>query len=405
MLLGGILLLAGACAPSDTAIRLEHPWRAMQTFAGVPGLDSPALWRDDRALWLAWPGPPDEPNLRLVALSGDSEAQPDAIRRLALGIRPTGVRLAALADRWSQLVWLEGRAEGGYALVGGTLGPSRQVERGPTDIADGPVLEFAAGTTPDGELLVLWSQTDGAETPVFATLIDGLGRPRAPVRLSPSGRFPALAFGPDDRLHAAWLEAGQGGVWSVRYLEAPRGPLRLFDALPGIMSTPVGVVRTGAGQMIDGLALGVDSRAVFLVWSLVVVNADGVHGAVSGLSFAQGAPAATRSLDFTALPAMLSVRWPVISDGPPLPDGVLLALSAGEPARPADRPLVVRLSREGILAFSPVLADSPAGSQAQGAIGPASLAHDAAGNLTLAWRVLRPDGTAALHVAARPAGR
>ena len=267
LLVVGMVLMACGCTPSKQPTRLIAPWREVQTFAGVPGIGSPALLRGDTDDWLAWPGAPDEPNLRLVQLLQKPAARPDAVQRLPLGIRPANVRLYALANHWIQLLWLEGRADGAQALTGGTLGPSHQVERGPTEISLGSVLEFAAASTPTGEVLALWTEAGSAETPLWATIIDGLGRPRAPVRLSASARFPTLDFGPDDRLHVAWLEAGQGGVWSVRYLEALPGPLRLLDALPGIASTPVGVVRTGMGQMVDGLALGVDSRSVFLVWS------------------------------------------------------------------------------------------------------------------------------------------
>jgi hypothetical protein len=390
-----VALLAACAGPADLA--LLPPWQIVYSVAPVTPLASPALLVDGSQRLLAWPGDLRTPNIRLLELPDAGAPAPEPIP-LPLGIRPGAVSIHPQAGGWRQLFWLDEREDGRAMLVGGTLDPIGEVQRGPTPISAGPVLEYVAVPAPAGEVRVFWVELEGERAVLKTALVDSIGRPRPVTRLADAARHPAAALDESGGLHLAWLEPTPGRLWNVQYAYFPGG--QVPDS--AIERLPVGVIRLNQTQALETLALAVDRSHVYAMWGLVTVTAGedgGVRGAVGGLVFARESGQSARTLALDALTSV-SGRWPVAARGHFAPEGAWFGLSVRDAGAPPLRPLIMRVTAEGIAALLPVVADTPAGPP----IGPLALQADQEGGLHLAWAGVRPDGSGAIHYVTRSGG-
>jgi hypothetical protein len=379
-----MLLILGVCVIGGctAAGGLASPWQLRRTITGVTPQEQAALWVDEHQRLIAWPGDPTMPNIRLLETS-----QTDP-RPLPLGIRPGPVSLYPLSSGNFQLLWIDWARPGEGHLVGGTLDPTLEVQRGPTDITTRPVLEFSAAPTPQGELAVFWNEIGQTTTPIYTVPIDSLGRPRSSVQITASGRYPSAAYDRHGDLHLAWLEPGAGHLWTVHYATFPNGDIPKSGVDASVV--PVGVIRLETGQALDSFVLGVDASQVYLLWGTISVSG-GVQGALAGLTFPIGQDEAAHTLRLD-MPRAASLRWPAVARGQPAAsaDGLAVSLTAN-----GNEPQVLLLSPHGIDWLESVSADPSS------LVGKTALCLDAANRLHLIWSALQPNGQATIYYAVR----
>ncbi len=372
------------------------PWHVLQTLTLPTLQDGVSLWisrassRIPAAMLLMWPGDPSMPNLRLWEANRLAAPKP-----LPLGIRPGQVSLYPLADNYYQILWLDQVLPGQSRFVGGTFGADREVTRGPTEIARQPVLEYAAAPTPQGDLIAVWSEVAASGTPIYATTIDSIGRPREPLLIAANGRFPSAAFSANGDLYVAWLEPGS--IWTVYYAVFPSGKLKV-----GLNPASAGVFKLESSQIIEHFQIGIDAERVYCLWSILTINQSALSGQLAGLTFTLGDTKQTQTLDLhlpvsAGLPTDTSLRGLSLARGNATSDGLIAAVVAHSPASQQipDRPLILSIGPKGIAAVQTVTQGIPG----DGPITRLSLFVDAEGTLSLVWGVMRADGTNALYLA------
>jgi len=374
-----------ACNLSASPDYWVSPWRLARSIRPTTAVDGVSLWestnRSNAESLLIWPGDPSMPNLRLWNFNADPTPLP-------LGIRPGQVTLYPLAGGNYQVLWLDQTLPGQSQLVGGTFGADHEVTRGPTEIARHPVIEYYAVPTPGGDLIAVWSEAGTPLTPIYATLIDSIGRPREPILLARNGRHPSAVFAPGGDLHIGWLEPGS--IWTVNDLVLPGGTLRT-----GLSPASVGVFKLDASQSVDDFLLGADTQRIYCLWKITTVTSTAISSQLSGLSFAFGDSKQSKSIDLR-LPLFgnLSLRALTLARGNSATGGLIAAVSVYS-AETLERPLILTITENGITSTQFVTRGIPG----DGPIRQLSLSLRADGLLTLSWSVIQADGSSVIYVA------
>ncbi|MBE7513623.1 MAG: hypothetical protein HS103_12520 [Anaerolineales bacterium] len=368
------------CAPSNETLPLAPGWQLIgQTETSAP-VDSPALSLGvGNAMRILWFGEPTMPNLRLW----DGLTAPHL---LPLGITPERLSAYPLDKGWLQLLWIDQSPYGEGALVGGTLDAVGSVQRGPTAISTGAVIEYAAAAAPDGSLRVVWSERSGSRSRLLATTIDGLGRPRPTVLIAAAGRFPALTFDSRGNLHFVWLEQGVGAVWTVRYVRLSGG---VFPTVALAQSDPIAVFETSPGSTPESIAVQSDLDQVYALWVVAVV---GAGGDIQGVRFPLEDSARVQAIAASgwALEGLGGVSGGRLAGGA-LFSGRGYALGGTRYALPRI-PIILSVGTDGAVTATPLLK-----SESADLIGGVSAALDGEGRLHAAWSALSAAGVAHVY--------
>jgi hypothetical protein len=371
--------IAGCAAnPIDTL----PPWTILRVINDVPPQEQVALTLHKNGVWLAWPGDATMPNLRLVEATTPTDP---AV--LPLGITPRALSLYSMADGWMQFLWLDQKLPGEFFLVGGTLNKDGTLERGPTEISNEPALHYNAVRTPIGEVIAFWVRAGSGPTPIYAQVIDSLGRPHQALQIASSGHYPAAAFDQKGDLHLAWLDAGP--PWAIHYATFPGGKLTVPE------STTIGIIPVEPGQALEQFTMGLDETHIYCLWGVVRVGEE-MTGTVSALIFPRGNPISTRTF-VVNIPDVISVRWPTV------PVRVMQTMNVGVIGSTQKGwegiPFVLTITPDGIMASNLIISRPVP-------ISRISIASDAEGNLHLAWAVYAENGISQIYYASnRPLAR
>jgi hypothetical protein len=381
-----LLVMLAACGanpplPPPTSPVIEGwPTQAQRSIDGPA--QHVAFIAEGGQAWQAWPGPPDQPNIRL-ANGPNTEA-----RLLPLGIAPRALSLWPLSNGWLQLLWLDQTLKGRSELVGGTLDAEGNLQRGPTSLARANVLEYTALADPNGDLLVVWAQSEGdLATALYAARIDGLGRPRAAVRLASDARFPALHLAGESGFLLAWVSTGS--VWAV---QATLLSWETFPDNTALNPTPVALAALKTGQTLSGLALSADSRSFYLLWEVLTAGSAGAGVANNGLIFPMVAIDDMRQSVSFSVPSPLALRGLAGVGGGRLRDGALFSGVADFAG--SNQAFVLTVGADGTTSRAAI------GSAVAGWLGNVSLWLSQSGKLQAVWSGLLASGESRLYWAA-----
>ncbi len=383
------LVISGCSAPAR--IEAAPPWRLLRIIPETTPQEQVALYlrpgqnQSAPVALLGWVSARrGEYNLPIRLVEGEGEPSSPG-----LGASPRRLSLHGLADGRVQLLWLDVVPPGETHLVGATLGAEGKLERGLNDLSKTPVVDYAAAPSPGGDLVVVWTEQGDGITPIYAQVIDGLGRPHTAVRVAANGRFPGAVVDSVGSLHLAWVEPGMSGLWTIRYavfaggqFEDSRGqaPTR---ALPG---APIGLITLGPSTALESFAFGLDSERAYCLWVTVGIGGDGrqIVGTLAGLTFPLGNSAETRSLTVDSGGA--SLRWPAFPARLASALFASLTVTRDENGELHSQPMLLPITPERVGPPQPVAALFP------GQIGETRLALDTDGYLHLTWASLRPTG-------------
>lgn len=381
-------IILASCATADGSTASHWPQqRITQQIIPQEGI---AHWLAGDTPMLAWIGDPARPNLRLHAVTDASDP-----RLLPLGITPRRLSAFALADGWTQLLWLDQTLPGETQLIGGTLNAAGEVERGPTEISLTRTVDYAAALTPASAVIVLWAtpmrtaQRD--RTAIYMQVIDKTGRPLPATKLTDNGAFPAVAFDGRGDLHLLWLHPLTSVSWSIMHTRIDgRADLARLDVADSA-ATIVGAVSLPPGSLLDSFRVGVDATHLYAVWSVLALgdapSAERDRAMLNAVTFPLDRPAAVRPLTLAA--GETGLRQPTFPSAPT--DSLYLAAIATAP-NGQRRPIILALTPTGSAVVEGVAGARPI-------IGRPSISIDTAGKLHLAWLDLDPDGTASLWYA------
>ena len=98
-------------------------------------------------------------------------------------------------------------------------------------------------------------------------IVDSLGRPNTPIKITGQADFTALAVDPNGGLHIAWLDPQPGNIWTVHYASYSGDPAILDSGAVLPADDVVGVIHLPADHLLLGFALGIDARNTYIIWS------------------------------------------------------------------------------------------------------------------------------------------
>ncbi|CAG1004760.1 hypothetical protein ANRL4_03473 [Anaerolineae bacterium] len=374
-----IVLFGGACAPQQPIVQLRHPWRLERVIESPTPVDRPALWADESTHLLLWAGEPTMPNIRLLL---PTQETPIA---LPLGIRPRRLSIYPLPDGWYQLLWLDQTLPDQAFLVGGTLNAAFEVHRGPTEIARGSVLEYVAVTSPDGMVVAFWTILEQGEPRLYGMRIDSLGRPRSPILIAETARFPAAAFDQAGDLRLVWAEPGAGRIWTVRSVKMLGGAL---ESAPALYPDQIALIPLNTQQTLEALTLALDSTQAYLIWGLAQAG-QGVSGRLEGMILAPDGR--TTSIP---LPQETNLRLPAGPTGGRLAQGAIFTVLMSQNSASPNAIGIITVRPNGGMELA-LITPSPL----PGVIGGVSAALLDSGKMRMGWSLLRPDGRTQLYEA------
>jgi len=372
-----LILVMNGC--SSAATTLNPPWRTLRAINNVTPHDQPALQLVGTTPLFAWPGDPAVTQLRLV----DTARSNDPVV-LPIGSTPRHVLLYPAGGSNLQILWLDETLPGESRLFSAILDANRAVERGPNLISNRPTQDYSATVMPAGDLVVFWMEANNG--PLYAQFIDTSGRPRPPLRLADSGRYPSAVYDQLGALHVAWVEPTTPRLWAIHYSA-------FKDGVPApVQGNVIGLIALENGNALESFGLGLDATHVYCLWGTVNLNnPDHTLGKVAGLLFPHGNSAATQTLTINV--PNVSLRWLAI---PPRQVNTLtigLTASAITENAPREYPVTVATTPTSIGAIQPVI------NERANVIGRTTLTSDANGDLHIAWTALRENGTASLYYA------
>ncbi|MCC7449766.1 MAG: hypothetical protein IT324_20265 [Anaerolineae bacterium] len=377
LLAGWLGVLLTGCGSTVTTV--YAPWRTWRAFSSVTPHDQPVLQLIGTTPLVAWPGDPVVTQLRLI----DASRSNDPIV-LPLGSTPRRVSLYPAGRSNLQILWLDETLPGESRLFSAILGVNRAVERGPNLISNRPTLDYSATLMPSGDLVVFWMEANNG--PLYAQFIDTSGRPRPPLRLADSGRYPTAAYDQRGALHVAWVEPTTPRLWAIHYSA-------FADGLPApVQGNVIGLITLDKGDALESFALGLDSTHVYCLWGTVNLNnLDRTWGKVAGLTFPFTNSAAIKTLTINA--PNVSLRW--LSLPPQQVNTLTIGLTASAVTEnvPHEYPVTVAITPTSIGGIQPVV------NEHANVIGKTTLTTDTNGNLYIAWTALRENGTAYLYYA------
>jgi hypothetical protein len=371
-----LIVFVNACNASPTP--LPNGWHVVRTVEHVTPQEQIALWIVNNRAALAWAGAPDLPNLQLA--QGDNPPL-----QLALGITPRQLTGMPLAHQWMQLLWLDQTMPGDVQLMGGTVDAAGELQRGPTAISNITTIEYAAVPTPFGGVAVLWSTPTRAGTAasaeVYLQLIDSEGRPLPAQRITPNGRFPALAYDLRGDLHVTWLASVDGRQWTLHH-SLLAATLDLTGAVVAdLPSSVIGAISLTADQSIDSICVTTDADTLYVLWSTLTI---GGSAEANGLRAPLPQPSAVQP--FTLTLAGNHVGQPSVAATPAASQYVSL-IAMDESGKRV--PVVGKLTATGDVELQS-LADAAM------VVSRPALATDDRGYLHLAWLRLEADGRSSL---------
>src|SRR5699024_9861829 len=135
--------------------------------------------------------------------------------------------------------------------------------------------------------------------------IDTSGRPRPPLRLADSGRYPSAVYDQRGALHVAWVEPTTPRLWAIHYSA-------FADGVPApVQGNVIGLITLEHNDALESFGLGLDAIHFYCLWGMVnLTNPDQALGEISGLTFPLANSAETKSLTINA--PNTSLRWPAL---------------------------------------------------------------------------------------------
>ncbi len=376
-----ILVITSGC--SGAAVTPYPSWRALRRIDKVTPHDQPALQLVGTTPIFAWPGDPAVPQLRLLDLNRASDPLV-----LPIGSTSRHVSLYPAAGSNLQILWLDETLPGESRLFSAILDANRNVERGPNVISNRPTLDYSATLMPSGDLVVLWMEAN--DGPLYAQFVDTDGRPRPPLRLADSGRYPAAVYDQRGTLHVAWVESSTPRLWAIHYSA-------FADGLPApVQGDVIGLITLEDNEALESFTLGLDSTNVYNLWGrLNLKRPDNPMGQVAGLTFPTANSAAIQTLTINA--PGLSLRWPAMPSRQVNALTIGLTASAITENPPREYPVSLAITPTSVGAITSIT------SERFNVMGKTTLIADSSGNLNVAWTALRDDGTASLfYTTTRP---
>lgn len=377
LLAGLLLVITNGCGGAGVA--LYPPWRTLRIINNATPHDQPALQLVGTMPLIAWPGDPAVPQLRVV-----DGARPNDPLTLPIGSTPRHVALYPADGSNLQFLWLDETLPGESRLFSAILDANRTLERGPNLISNRPTLDYNAAILPSGDLVVFWVEANNGL--LYAQFVDTSGRPRPPLRLADSGRYPSAVYDQRGTLHVAWVEPTTPRLWAIHYSAFANG-------VPApVQGNVIGLITLDNGDTMESFGLGLDSTHVYCLWDVVNLNnPERPFGKVAGLTFPLVNNTATQTLTINA--PNVSLRWPAV---PPQQVNTLtigLTVSAITENAPREFPATIAISPTSVGAIQPVI------NERANVIGKTTLTIDANGDLYMAWTALRANGTASLFYA------
>ncbi len=176
---------------------------------------------------------------------------------------PQWPRLLSDAEGGLHLFWIAGEKERGLYYVG--LDPAGEVVGEPLLLSP-PGVEVAyvdLTLGPEGEIEVFWSPAAHASPGIYHLTINPQGEvTRGNSLLLPEGIAPSLQVDQRGMVHLSWLQVSAYNARQVYY--APYDPKRAILKPP----TQVAEVVFMGGQAVEGPALGLDTKNVYIFWSV-----------------------------------------------------------------------------------------------------------------------------------------
>lgn len=264
--------LSACQPPTPDASGWQAPIRAAETSPQT----RPTLLIQRKTLIFAW----HDTTALNVARAGE---QP---KKLPLGHTPRQWMMYAGRDDQVQVLWLDQTTPDESRLFTALLAPDLTLRRGPTEVSNADTSDFAAAALPSGELQTLWvNRNAGAVPSLYAQRIDSQGRPQTAKQIAKDAVHPALTVDAGGNLHAAWLEAGAGSLWTIHYAQ-------YTDEIGTQPATQAGLIKLDAGFALESFVIGTDATHVYIIWGEADVT-EGFAGRVQALSFPMGDPTAT----------------------------------------------------------------------------------------------------------------
>lgn len=172
--------------------------------------------------------------------------------------QPREQRLIAALDGHVHLLWLDADEDGVTQLYSALLAtPALEVERGPTQISDGRVFNYAVAEDASGGVYVAYSGGHVGEPSLVLTGIDTQGRP-----------LPVL-----DRVRTAEMPTflWQGGQLRIFWIDRERAMIMVGSADGGRIGDVSPLVPTPflqpTARLID-LRAGADTSTLYLFWNV-----------------------------------------------------------------------------------------------------------------------------------------
>jgi hypothetical protein len=190
--------------------------------------------------------------------------------------QPREQRLIAGQGGRAHLLWLDVDEDGATHLYSALLvTPTLEVERGPTQISDGQVLDYAAAEDASGGVYVAYSGGHIGEPSLVLTGIDTQGRPLPALDQMRGAEMPTFLW-QGGQLHVFWIDRERAMVMGA---SADGGRIR--DARP-LVPTPY----LQAVERLLDLRAGADESTLYLIWN--VEDANGFRTLYTSATLADG---------------------------------------------------------------------------------------------------------------------
>ncbi|MBK8020503.1 MAG: hypothetical protein IPK19_03500 [Chloroflexi bacterium] len=253
------MLLAGAaCSPQEQAADPPIARGTTLTLAQTPQTDPPVLIPSGGRLLAFWIGS-DERGVHQDARIVHQDALERVVTLPLPPIHPYAQDGLSAPDGSALLFWLDEHPETPEraALYAAWISANLEVERGPVQVSDMPVYQYALMTDAAGGAWAVWSGGAAGEPALFARQIDYEGRPLEARQIFSRGAYPALTYDALGRRWLFWLANGQ--IWRGQFENGQ---------LAGEPEALTAALQLGPGDRLTGLKAGSDGTFGYLFWNV-----------------------------------------------------------------------------------------------------------------------------------------